>query len=512
MVTETIRLSFVASLLTILLSACAVKINNEPGSAKGSNLPTKKLLNAENEYYKLVTLPLPDDVVLEVGGLAHLSDGRIMAATRRGEVYIIENAYSDPAKPIFKRYAFGLAQPLGLLEHEGWIYVAQRGELSRMKDTNGDDKVDIIETVTDDWEISGNYHEYAFGPRLGPDGKLWITLNKPFGKGPFGDAHWRGWAVRVDTKTGKMEPMATGLRSPAGVEVSPWGDVFYTDNQGEWCNASKLSVIKKGDFHGHPWGLRSTPLPESPVKPLAEGLPKSGTFMKDLKKEIPNFKMPSVWFPYEKMGNSPSGLKWDYSEGKFGPFAGQLFVGDQTHASVMRVFLEEVDGHYQGAAFAFRRGLQSGVTRLAFAKDSSMFIGMTSRGWGGLGSDPYGLQRLVWTGKVPFETHEMRIKPDGFELTFTQPVDKSSASDLASYYMESYTYRLRKEYGGPEELKSEQKVTSATVSDDGKTIRLTVKSLRAGFVHELHLSGLRNTQGEPLLHDKAYYTVVNIPH
>jgi hypothetical protein len=304
----------------------------------------------------------------------------------------------------------------------------------------------------------------TLGPRLGPDGKLWATLNKPFGKGLFGDSHWRGWAVRVDTKTGKMEPMATGLRSPAGVEVSPWGDVFYTDNQGEWCNASKLSVIKKGEFHGHPWGLRSTPLAQSPVKPLADGLPKSGTFMKDLKKDIPNFKMPSVWFPYEKMGNSSSGLKWDYSKGKFGPFSGQLFVG------------------------------------------------MTARRWGGLGSDPYGLQRLVWTGKTPFEVHEMHINSDGFELTFTEVVDQQTASDPASYYMESYTYRLRKEYGGPEELKQSLKIESAEVAADGKSIYLRVDSLREGFVHELHFKGVHNTQGESLLHDKAYYTVVNIPH
>ncbi|MHC4994028.1 MAG: DUF7133 domain-containing protein [Planctomycetota bacterium] len=474
--------------------------------------PSLKAANEdENEYYKLVTIPLPEDVVLEVGGLIQLSDGRVMAATRRGEIYIVENAYSDPPEPTFKRFAFGLAQPLGLLEHEGWIYTAQRGELTRLKDTDGDDRADIFETVCDDWAISGSYHEYAFGPRLGPEGHMWVTLNKPFGDEPYGFADWRGWAVRIDLQSGKMKPMAVGLRSPAGVEVSPWGDVFYTDNQGEWCNASKLSHIEFGEFHGHPHGLPTTRLPESPIRPLPEGEPVSGSWMKDLKERIPNFKMPAVWFPYEKMGNSPSGLRWDQSGGQFGPFAGQVFVGDQNHAWVMRVFLEKVDGHWQGACFEFRRKLQCGVTRLAFGRDHSLFVGMTSRGWGGLGTDPYGLQRLVWTGKTPFEVHEMRAMPDGFELTFTKPVDKKTAADPASYYMESYTYQLRSNYGGPEDDKLELAITSAVVAEDGRSVRLVVDPLRAGYVHELHLVGLRSAEGAPLLHNKAYYTLVNIP-
>ena len=466
---------------------------------------------AENEFYKLITLPLPDDVVLEVGGLLQLADGRIMAATRRGEVFIVENAYSDPPDPTFKQYAFGLAEPLGLLELDGWIYFAQRGELSRMKDTDGDDVVDIIETVTDDWALSGNYHEYAFGPRLTPDGKLWVTLNKPFGEEPYGQADWRGWAVRIDRETGVMEPVAGGLRSPAGVEVSPWGDIFYTDNQGEWCNASKLSVIKVGDFHGHPHGMASARYSESQVEPLRDDQVLEGVYMKDLKDVVPHFRMPAVWFPYVKLGQSPSGFKWDTTDGGFGPFEGQVFVGDQHHAMIMRVFLEEINGHWQGAAFIFRQGLQSGVIRVAFGADASLFVGMSARGWSGIGPDPYGLERIVWTGKIPFEVHEMHVRSDGFELTFTRPVDPATAADPASYAMQSYTYRLSEQYGGPEDDKLDVNILKVEVAPDGLSVRLTIDPLRAGYVHELHLSGIRDSSGVRLLHDAAYYTLVEIP-
>lgn len=494
------------TLIALLFSLCC------------STAPSATFAASEDDYYKIASFPVPQDIVLETSGIIPMKGDRIMVCTRRGEVYIVEGAYGDPAKVKFKRWTFGLQQPLGLLELDGWIYTAQRGELTRMKDSDGDDVADTFETVSDDWAISGNYHEYNFGPRKDKDGKLWVTLNKPFGGEPYGKALWRGWAVRVDPKTGKMEAMCSGLRSPAGVESSPLGEIFYTDNQGEWCNASKLSHLEFGDYHGHPHGLDTTKLdavPKELKKPGPGDVP-SGDYMKDLHKKIPNFKMPAVWFPYDKMGKSPSGMAWDTSKGKFGPFSGQLFVADQHHAWVMRVYLEKVGGRYQGAAFKFREGFQTGLIRIHFGNDPTsgkpvMFAGGSNRGWGGRGSKPYNLERLVWTGKVPFEVHEMHAKPDGFELTFTQPIDAKTATDVASYKMESYTYKLESRYGGPEADKAPVEITKAVIGKDGKSVRLSVKPLRAGYVHELHLDGVKNKAGDGLLHGQAYYTLVNIP-
>ena len=467
----------------------------------------------EAEYYQIDTFPT-EDLPMEVGAMTLMSDGNLLVGTRRGDVYVLENAYGDPADAIFRPWARGLAQPLGFLEHNGWIYTAQRGELSRMKDSNGDGEADVFETVCDAWDISGNYHEYNFGPRMDKEGYMWVTLNKPFGGQPYSDpeikqAHWRGWAVRVHPETGEMFPMAAGLRSPAGVEDSPWGDIFYTDNQGEWCNASKLSHLEFGDYHGHPWGLPTQKIAGPPFETMPQ--PVSGTFMKDMHQQIPQFKMPAVWFPYEKMGKSPSGLRWDLTDGKFGPFAGQLFVADQHHATVMRVNLENVDGHWQGACFPFREGFQCGIIRICFGKDASLFVGMSNAGWGGRGNRPWGLQRLKWTKQIPFEVHEMKAQPDGFELSFTEPVDSKAAGNAESYKMESYTYRLESRYGGPEDDKLEVKITDVQVSDDGMRVRLKIDPIRAGYVHELHMDGVTNREGDSLLHADAYYTLVNIP-
>jgi len=226
---------------------------------------------------------------------------------------------------------------------------------------------------------------------------------------------------------------------------------------------------------------------------------------------FPQLKPPAVWFPYKKMGQSTTDIMLDASDGKFGPFAGQLFVGEFTQAGVNRVFLEKVDGEYQGACFPFRSGFASAVLRMAQGIDGSMFVGLTNRGWSSLGTASYGLQRLVWTGKVPFEIKEMRAQPDGFQLVFTKPVDPATASDPASYAMKSYTYLYQSSYGSDEIQNQDLAITGAIVSDDGLSVQLTVSNLRELFVHELAAPGVRSQENEALLHPYAYYTLNRIP-
>jgi hypothetical protein len=218
-----------------------------------------------------------------------------------------------------------------------------------------------------------------------------------------------------------------------------------------------------------------------------------------------------VWFPYDKMGRSPSGLVWDRTGGRFGPFEGQVFVGDQYAASVMRVFLERVGERWQGACFPFRAQLDCGVVRVAWAPDGSLLVGETSRGWGSVGARTEGLQRIVWSGRVPFEVREMRARPDGFELAFTAPVDPATAGATGSYRMESYTYELHSAYGSDEMDRAEPALLSARAAPDALSVRLVVEGLREGYVHELHLPGVRSASGEGLLHPVAYYTLVRRP-
>lgn len=463
----------------------------------------------ESRYYRISTIPVPRGVELEVGGLDVLPDGRPILCTRRGEVYIVDGASDTPATGArWTLFASGLQEPLGLRAREEpdglAVYMAQRAELTRLLDSDRDGDADEFQTVCDAWRLSGNYHEYAFGPEIDRDGNFWVTLNLAHDSGDGtvmgAPVPTRGWAVRI-SPDGAMHKVADGLRSPDGIGIFADGQMFYTDNQGDYVATNKLSPLYEGSFHGHQASLKHR---DGWENWQAKGL------------AVPEITPPAVWFPYQKMGQSASDLMLDTTAGRFGPFAGQLFVGDQTHALVMRVFLERVGGEagvYQGACFPFRGGFASGVHRLRFAPDGSLFVGMTDRGWGSTGPKRFGLQRLIWTGRTPFDILAMRAVPDGFELEFTRDLDGASLAD-ARFRMTSYTYRYHPQYGSPEEGTMELRLTAEPAG--ARLVRLRVEPLRTGHVHELHIEGLTAPDDAggarvPLLHGRAYYTLNAVP-
>jgi hypothetical protein len=138
-------------------------------------------------------------------------------------------------------------------------------------------------------------------------------------------------------------------------------------------------------------------------------------------------------------------------------------------------------------------------------------VGGTNRGWGSRGTKPFSLERLRWTGKVPFEILQMRAKPDGFELQFTEPVNAETAAQLETWKFTSYCYIFQSSYGSPEVDHQEPEVTAVKVSDDRRSVRLTLNQMTRGHIHELHVAGLKSASDLPLLHDSAYYTLHYVP-
>lgn len=480
--------------------ACVLSLLSFTGSSRGGAAD-------EAEFYEMVTIPIPEGIVLEAGAMQMMPNGRFFVSTRFGEIYVVEGAFGNPPRDVgFRLFASGLHEVLGLAWRDGWLYATQRGEVTRLRDENGDGKADRFETVNDEWGMTGDYHEYAFGSKFDKNGDIWVVLCLT---GSFtSDALYRGWCLRV-SPSGKMIPTCSGLRSPGGIGMNALGEVFYTDNQGPWNGTSSLKQLVPGSFMGHPAGNRWYAQADGLGSPPAE--PVSGSRMHIEAKRIPQLIPPAVYFPYNKMGQSASGIACDLSEGKFGPFKGQLFVGDQTHSTVMRVFLEKIKGRYQGACFPFRQGFASGTLSLEFAPDGSLFVGGTDRGWGARGGKPFALQRLIWSGQTPFEILEMRACADGFELSFTEPVDRLSAEKPDNYRMKTYTHIYQSNYGSPEVDQEVPTFRGITAADDGMRVRIILDRMREGHVHELHLPGLRSARGRALLHAVAYYTLNATP-
>ena len=477
----------------------------------------------ESDYYPITSFETPKETAMEVSSIELLPGGQLALGTRRGEIWTVRNAESDASAVKYQLFASGQHEVMGLAYKDGALYSTNRYEVARLKDKDGDGRADLFETVCDQWGVSGDYHEYAFGSRFDKSGDLWIVLCLT---GSFSSkADFRGWCVRVKPD-GTMVPTCSGIRSPGGILVHDDGEVYYTDNQGPWHGACTLQHLIPGTFQGHPGGNawydkapNMGPRPIDPIPAAFQGAEKHGknNAAGDLDRmvkergRIKELVPPVVYLVHGKIGNSSSFIVPDLSGGKFGPFQKQLFIADQSHSNISRVFIEEVNGIKQGVVIPFRAGFKSGLIGGRMNERGQLFAGGSDRGWGSKGGKPFCFERLEWSGKVPFEIHEMHAQPDGFELTFTEPVDAKTAGDLASYSTRAFTYAYREEYGGPEVDEILPKITAAVVAADRKSVRITLDQLTKGHVHELHLDGVKSADGRPVLHPVAYYTLNEIP-
>ena len=105
----------------------------------------------ESDYYQIDQIPIPEGVVLETSGIEMLPNGKLAVCGRRGNVYVLTKPFGKPEEVKWTLYAEGLHEPLNLAYDDGWLYCTQRGEVTRMRDTNDDDRADIFETVNDGW-------------------------------------------------------------------------------------------------------------------------------------------------------------------------------------------------------------------------------------------------------------------------------------------------------------------------------------------------------------------------
>lgn len=467
-------------------------------------------LQSEKDYYTIKTISIPEEVKLEVGGIAVLPDGRIAVATRRGEVWMIQNAYGNGVAH-FSRFASGMHEVLGLAYKDGALYCTQRGELTKIEDRDGDGKADAYTPISL-FELSGNYHEYAYGPVFNKQGEMYVTLNVAWVGYGDGLGKWHGWLMKIKDD-GSQEPIATGLRSPAGFTVNSNNDVFYAENQGDWVGSGRVTHLEKGDFAGNAGGLNWTQEPESPLRLTKNDLKivDNGQPMHEAAKKIKELKLPAVWFPHTLMGISTSDILEDETKGAFGPFAGHYFVADQGHSKIMRMTLEKVKGEYQGACYPFREGFASGLLRLRWGLDNSLIAGMTSRGWASTGKEDYALQRLIWNGETPFEMKEIHALPDGLEIEFTLPVDPAKLKNPKSYTVNSFTYMYHHHYGSPIIQNRNRSIVAIVPSEDHTKVKLVLDSLIEGHIHEVRVNNLSTGNGKGLLHDFAYYTMNAIP-
>ena len=411
-------------------------------------------------------------------GLDLAPDGTLVVATRTAGIWRLVDGE-------WQLFADGLFDSLGLIvedERGLSMVVSQKAELTRITDTDGDGRADVFETLFDAHSFHGNYHTYMHGPARDDQGNYYVVLNLAHAyeaiykaEGQFMGSHGGllGWAIQV-TPQGEFKLWASGLRSAAGLAKAPDGRLWVADNQGEFVSTSKLYVLEEGKFYGHPSGLIDLPGmgPDSPEI--------SWERVADTReREV-------ALLPQNRLSNSPGHPIWDTTGGRFSPFEGQIFVGDQTHSNLLRIDTEVVNGIEQGVIIPFVGSLASGALRPIFLPDGSLLLGQTGRGWQSRGGHVASLQRIYWDGETVEPTIEtVKATADGFDVHLTHPVaaDFGAQALSARFALESWTYRDAPDYGSEELGRRTEELRDVSLSDDRKVVSLTLATTEIPEVH-----------------------------
>ena len=478
--------------------------------------------------FKVERMPNPSGVDPQIGGVAALPDGRVAAVFHRGELMIF-----DPSKKSWSKFAEGLQEPLGILaESSSSFAVMQRAELTRVKDSDGDGKADEYETVFDGFGMTGNYHEFAFGPAKGPDGFYYVALN--LGSNGAGirkeirgewskigmlnfeqmihDSNWgkrskdagrmysrvpyRGWVMKVSPDGKSVEPFACGFRSPEGIGFDAQGNLLVTDNEGDWRGTSPLHVVKRGSFNGHPASLvwrdgwdkgdpRMLPVPELDAMRNKE----TGRFPQG---DLANSPTQPVIFPES-----------------WGPYAGQVLLGEMNQNRMVRYLPDDVGGFRQCALLPMFDGtaLGNGNHRLSFGPDGALWVGKTHLSWAGA----EGLVKITPTGlDKAFIVTSVKLEKSGgkqvFRIGFSQPV----TGGLEGIAGNRFSYLYRQDYGSPKIDEAVLALDSPVVAEDKRSMSIGLEA-KEGAIHRLDLGALRAADGSALEGQVFYYQATKLP-
>lgn len=421
-----------------------------------------------------------------VGAMDFLPDGRLLVTTwdSLGAVYALSGVETgDTSRIEIQRIAAGLHEPLGIKVVDGDIFVLQKQELTQLIDHNQDGITDEYRAICNSFGATADFHEFSYGLAY-EDGYFYATLGLAMRLMAHEEQHPdRGTTIKID-REGNYTIINTGLRQPNGIGRGVDGELFLTENQGQWVPSCKVIHVRPGDFHGC-------------------------RFHTGDRYDGQTMTPPAVWLPQNEIGNSPS----QPVPLNVGPYQNQMLHGEVTHGGLKRVFLEKVEGAYQGAVFRFSQGLEAGINRLVWGPDGALYAGgVGMNGNWGWGNSQYGLQKLSYTGQPVFEMLTVRATPDGLEIEFTEALGEDQGNQPGDYQIRQWWYEPSAAYGGPKKDLERLPVKSVDLSEDRKKARLRITGVQPGRVLYLRLpEDMSSTEGRKLWSGEVWYTMNAIP-
>lgn len=465
----------------------------------------------------------PPGMEMPVGGLGWLPDGRLIVARfdartlkaphpapqPNGEIWLISNPTAKNRAGVRGlKIAHGLNEPCGVCVVGNSFYVSQRNNILRF-DEDRARRSWRVRVVARGWQTN-DFHQISAGllhepgPTEGHPGFLWMARSPGLGLEKNPPNHGSVWKIDLSKPAGQnIEAITGGHRTPNGLAFGPENELFVIDNQGEWTPANELNHVQQGKFYGfyqpdHPPQAYASPFqPPDPDAPFVE------------------ITEAAVKLPQDEIANSPT-QPLMFPAGH--QFAGQLALPDMRYGGINRVWLEKIDGVWQGCVMRYTQGLAAGPNRMLFGPDGSIYVG----GIGGQHASTWywldghdqptfqSLERLTPTGKTAFEIDHVRATADGLEIIFTEPVAAGWLADPANFVVRQWTYRATAGYGGPKLDESVLPITACSPTSDGHRVQLTIPGRKPGYVLHLRTDPV-STSGNSIWSGDVWYTLNRLP-
>ena len=364
----------------------------------------------------------PYNSLFFVSGHDWFDNGDMVVATVHGEVWLAKNVDEKLDRVVWKRYATGLYQPLGIRVVQNKAYVLCRDQIVRLWDRDQNDEADFYECFHADVTTSTGVHDYVCCLETDVDGNFYYI-------------HANDGVVRVSADGKKKMIVATGFRNPNGMGVRfSDGLVTAAPQEGEWTPASAVCEVIEGRHYGY------------------RG-PKQKTVQSPL-----GYEKPLVFLP-RLVDNSSGGQFWSNSE-NWGLLNNRMFhlsYGKCTMHLVLRDIVRSDDNkrivETQGAVVPFPFEFESGVCRGRMSPHDGQLYLSGLKGWTTTAVRDGCLQRVRFTGEAKAEStfcpNSYKVFTNGIELGFTHPVDPQSIQST-SFTVQAWNYRYSKNYGSPE--------------------------------------------------------------
>jgi putative heme-binding domain-containing protein len=254
----------------------AALLGREPEAERGS----KPLVTVTNPPPVQMFLPgfevrrMPVDLP-NINDVKYRADGRLVALGYDGRIWLLRDTDGDGLEDradVFweagsLRAPIGMAlTPPGYLRGNG-VFVAAKGKVSLIVDTNADDRADREIIVAEGWkELSHGVD--ALGVAVAPSGEVYFGLgaasytdpylvDKASGRGRYSLQSERGTILRVAADFSRRDVVCTGVRFSVALAFNAAGDLFCTDQEGATWLANgnpldELLHIQAGRHYGFP--------------------------------------------------------------------------------------------------------------------------------------------------------------------------------------------------------------------------------------------------------------------